>query len=124
MRKLADERDAARKALRSAHVAVKRDKEELMLSRRREADLHLELQALKQEAAATGRNATRAVAHARVRAAQNASMMEVRVARSACLRLRLLGDIEGVDVPWVVLFAGVGQRAVRRGGQRGVAAAH
>ncbi len=77
MRRLADERDGARKALRASHAATRKEKEELLQCKRREAELQLQIQALKQDAASSNRNATRALAQARVLASSSASHAEV-----------------------------------------------
>ena len=63
-----------------------------MAAKRREAELQLQIQTLKQEAAATTRSATRSLAQARVLASANASHMEVHVCLvSLCgIPLRLL----------------------------------
>ena len=50
MKALAKERDTSKKALRSAHAATRREREDVLATKRRIAELELELQTCHEEA--------------------------------------------------------------------------
>ncbi len=79
MKALADERDAAKKALNGAHAVTRKEREELLVCKRRISELEIELQECRQETLRADKTAQKAILQARNHVAAASSQREVRI---------------------------------------------
>jgi hypothetical protein len=102
MKGLAEERDAARKALHGAHTVTRKEREELLQCKRALSEMEIQLRAMEQETARVDKTAQKAIMQARSQALSSSVHREV-----CCVLFQHLCPCV-VDV-WAAAFARCGR---------------